>query len=146
MSDIKVTALSEETAPISEDVIMLVDDPTGTAVSKKIKLENLRKGLPMSISDQNSNYTFVISDSNTLIRARGSNNRTYTIPKNTSVDFPIGTRIILAREGSGTPTVAGATGVTLVSANSNVTISPQYGVGTLIKILANVWVLFGDIA
>lgn len=40
-ADVKVTALTENTAPLSTDLTYLVDDPGGTPVSNKITLTNL---------------------------------------------------------------------------------------------------------
>jgi len=41
----KVTALTELTAPLSSDLLYVVDDPAGTALSKKITFSNAAKGM-----------------------------------------------------------------------------------------------------
>lgn len=41
MADRKVTQLTELTAPANNDIFLVVDDPTGSPVSKKITLENI---------------------------------------------------------------------------------------------------------
>ncbi len=41
MADQKVTALAEETAALTSDILYLVDDPGGTPISKKITIANL---------------------------------------------------------------------------------------------------------
>lgn len=51
MANQKVTALTEETAPTSTDIMYLVDDPGGTPTSKKVQVTNLYKGLPTTGSD-----------------------------------------------------------------------------------------------
>jgi hypothetical protein len=43
MADQKITALSELTAPTRDDLLAIVDDPSGTPVTKKVTLENVRK-------------------------------------------------------------------------------------------------------
>lgn len=43
MADTKITALTENTDPISTDILPMVDDPSGTPVTKKITIENLSK-------------------------------------------------------------------------------------------------------
>lgn len=147
MADIKVTALSEESTPISTDIVMMVDDPGGTPVSKKVEIGNLIKGRADEIVGvTGASKVLALSDANTFQRLNRASAQTIQIPKNTTVDFPIGTRITLGRQGAGVPTIQGATGVSLYSVNSNVTISPQYGCATLIKIANNVWFLFGDLA
>lgn len=147
MADIKVTGLTEETAPISTDLVMLVDDPTGTAVSKKLELSNLSKGLTLPVHQVTAaTYTFVITDANNFIRFKKNSGQTITIPPNSSVAFPIGTVITAFQEGNATTTIAAGTGVTLVSLGSNVDTSGKYGVIKLIKIIADGWVLWGDLA
>ena len=145
MADVKISALSEQSTPVSDDVLVMVE--TATTTSKKVEVGNLIKGRADEIVGVTaSSKVFALSDANTFQRINSASAQTLQIPKNTTVNFPIGTRITLARQGAGVPTIQGATGVTLVSANSNVTISPQYGCATIIKISANVWFLFGDIA
>lgn len=41
MADQKVTALAEETAALTSDILYIVDDPGGTPISKKITIANL---------------------------------------------------------------------------------------------------------
>lgn len=43
MADTKVTALTELTATANGDLIPIIDDPSGTPVSKRIKVENLMR-------------------------------------------------------------------------------------------------------
>ena len=46
MADKKVTALTSLTAPTSADLLMIIDDPSGTPVSKQVTLKNLAGGMP----------------------------------------------------------------------------------------------------
>jgi hypothetical protein len=41
MADRKVSQLTGHTAPVAEDLLLIVDDPNGTPVSKKITLKTL---------------------------------------------------------------------------------------------------------
>jgi len=43
MADAKITALTENTSPIGTDLVVIVDDPSGSALTQKITLTNLRK-------------------------------------------------------------------------------------------------------
>lgn len=45
MADQKITELTEDTAPTSDDLVVVVNDPAGTPGSKKVTLANLIKGL-----------------------------------------------------------------------------------------------------
>ena len=68
---------------------------------------------------------------------------TITIPTNASVSFPVGTEIELCRQGAGTVTVVAASGVTLLSVDSQVAIAAQYGVVALKQIAVDTWLLAG---
>jgi len=43
MADTKITALTEETAPVSADLVAIVDDPAGTPATEKCTRENFTK-------------------------------------------------------------------------------------------------------
>lgn len=45
MADKKITQLTEDTAPTSDDLVVTVNDPAGTPVSRKVTLNNLGKGV-----------------------------------------------------------------------------------------------------
>ena len=145
MADVKISALAEQSTPVSDDVLVMVE--TATTTSKKVEVGNIIKGRADTIVGVTaSTKALALSDANTFQRLNSVSSQTIQIPKSTTIDFPIGTRITLGRQGSGVPTITGATGVTLLSAGSNVTISPQNGVATVIKVASNVWFLFGDLA
>ena len=51
MADKKLTQLTALTAPANTDILLIVDDPAGTPVSKKITLENLLgAATPLTVS------------------------------------------------------------------------------------------------
>lgn len=140
MSDIKVTALSEEATPISTDIVMLIDDPGGSPVSKKTTIANLTKGMAIAVqSETGTTYTFDIADSNNFIRFNNASAQALTIPTNSGVEFPIGTRIWCYREGAGAVSFSGATGVTLNAPNSVTSLGTQYQLGELYKYDTDSW-------
>lgn len=51
MADSKLTALSENTAPSSTDIIYEVQDPAGTPASKKVQFANLHKAMTVFTGD-----------------------------------------------------------------------------------------------
>ena len=69
---------------------------------------------------------------------------TLTIPTNTAVAFPVGTRIDLVQYGAGQVTVGGS-GVTIRSSGSKLKLAGQYSGATLWKKATNEWLLIGDI-
>lgn len=43
MADAKITALTANTTPVSTDLTVMVDDPSGTPLTQKITFDNLHK-------------------------------------------------------------------------------------------------------
>ncbi len=66
MADQKVTELTNLTAAASEDVFYVVDDPTGTPVSKKITAKNLFGSVPA-----NTTFTHFTTFNNKVTAANG---------------------------------------------------------------------------
>jgi hypothetical protein len=91
-------------------------------------------------------YTLVLTDAGKLISSSSSSAVTITVPPNTDVAFPIGTRIDLLRIGTGTCTIAEGSGVTISSKASNKKLSSTGSGATLIKFATNTWWLVGDLS
>tara|TARA_R110000803_G_scaffold95536_1_gene163599 strand:+ start:1230 stop:1814 length:585 start_codon:yes stop_codon:yes gene_type:complete len=90
-------------------------------------------------------YTTVLADQSKLVTLNNGSAITLTIPANSSVAYPIGTKIDLAQLGAGQVTVAGAGGVT-VNATPTLKLRAQYSAATCIKIATDTWLLVGDLA
>lgn len=84
-----------------------------------------------------ANATLAIGDTGRVVRFNSSAARTCTVPANATVAFPIGTIVGIYNSGSGTVTVAGASGVTVRNAGP---ISQFFEV-SLRKRATNEWVL-----
>jgi hypothetical protein len=69
---------------------------------------------------------------------------TLTIPTNASVNFPIGTSVLILQTGSGQVTIAGDSGVT-VNATPGLKLRTQWSSATLTQRSTNVWVAMGDL-
>lgn len=100
----------------------------------------------ITIQDKSAAYTGVLGDANTCLRhpASDANNRTFTIPANSSVAYPIGTTLTFINEVN-TLTIAittdtlvlvgdGSTGSRQISAN---------GMATATKVAATRWYISG---
>jgi hypothetical protein len=66
MADQKVSELPSHTLPASEDQFYIVDDPTGTPVSKKISAKTLFGSVPA-----NTNFTHFATFNNKVTAANG---------------------------------------------------------------------------
>jgi len=92
----------------------------------------------LQINTQTTNYTLVLSDDGKLINMNASSAVTLTVPANSSVSFPIGTRIYVRKGGAGDVTISGATGVTINAPFGN-TITTQYQTVALMKVGTDTW-------
>ncbi len=90
-------------------------------------------------------YTLVLSDAGKAVEVNSASNFTVTIPPNSSVAFPIGTRIVVSRIGAGTVTLAAGAGVTLRSPAGAVGLTAQYSTAELRKRAADEWVASGSL-
>jgi hypothetical protein len=104
----------------------------------------LNETLPIN-SQTGTTYTIAASDAGDVVTLTNASPITVTVPTNASVGFSIGTQITLAQMGAGQVTVAGAAGVSVYSADSNLKLRTQYSAGTLIKTATNTWLLIGDL-
>ena len=83
-----------------------------------------------------ANHTLELADRNKVVAFNGTNAQTVTIPADTTVNFPIGSVVYIARVNTGSLTLAAAGGVT-------VTRSGTFGVGEEIYVRkrdANSWI------
>lgn len=124
--------------------VYLDETPTLTDNSLKVATTEFVQKSALGVSTKTTNYTLVLTDAGKLIDFNSASNLTLTIPANSSVAFPIGTQIVIARYGTGTVTVAITTD-TLRSASSYTKIATQYGAATLVKRTSTEWYLFGDL-
>ncbi len=85
-----------------------------------------------------TSYTLAMSDAGGVVTCANGSTVTVTVPPNTDVAFPVGTRIQVAQLGAGATSVAAGSGVTVTGAGN---MGGQYGAKTLIKTATNTWIL-----
>lgn len=95
-------------------------------------------------------YTLVAADQSAIVTMNNVSANTLTIPPNSSVAFPVGTKVEIWALGAGTTTIAGGTGVTLQGNGGSASagscdIQTRYGGATLTKIATDTWMVGGDI-
>ncbi len=91
-------------------------------------------------SFKTANYTFVLADEMNHILSDGATNVTFTVPTNATAAFAIGSRVQVTRWGTGTLTLAPATGVT-IQGTSGVRVLNQYESLTLVKTHTDTWLI-----
>ena len=128
--DLALTAAGTERMRVTSDGL----EVTGNVVSQ------------VSINAQTgTTYTTVLADQSKLVTLTNASAITVTIPANSSVAYPVGTKIDFAQLGAGQVTFAGAGGVT-VNATPTLKLRAQYSAATCIKIATDTWLLVGDLA
>ena len=98
----------------------------------------------VSIDAKISSYTLQLSDSGKLIEMNVATANNLTVPLNSSVAFPIGTKIDILQTGAGQTTILPEYGVT-INAVSGLKLSEQWAAATLVKRDTNTWVLIGNL-
>ena len=90
-------------------------------------------------------YTTVLADAGKTVERSNAAANTITIPPNSSVNYPIGTVILIRQMGAGTTTVAPGSGVTIRSRGSLLALAGQYAEAVISKRATDEWVLSGDL-
>ena len=99
----------------------------------------------ITTNTQVSSYSLVLNDNGKLILMNVATANNLTIPLNSSVNFPVGTKIDVSSVGAGQTTIVAAGGVTINSAGGALKLRLQYSGATMVQTATNVWLLFGDI-
>jgi len=97
-------------------------------------------------SAQTASYTLVIGDAGKLVTMSNASANNLTVPPNSSVAFPTGTRIDVIQKGAGQTTIVAGSGVTLNSKGSALKLTGQYSGCSLIKYATNSWFVVGDLS
>jgi hypothetical protein len=90
-------------------------------------------------------YTLALSDKGCLVTLSNASAITLTIPPNSSVAFPVKSKIDSAAYGAGQVTIAPGAGVTLRAAGGALKSRVQYTAWTMVKIATDEWLVFGDL-
>lgn len=98
-----------------------------------------------SIVSVTGNRTLQLSDAGKMLIVDSSSAVTLTVPAGGSVAFPAGTEIEILRKGSGTVTLAAATGVSILSVGNSKKLGDQYSTAGLKLIGSDLWILAGGL-
>jgi len=101
--------------------------------------------LTQAINTQTVSYTLVLSDRNNIVEMNVASANNLTVPPNSLVAFPIGSRVDIAQYGAGQTTVVAGSGVT-IRATPGLKLAAQYAGATLYKRATDEWVLLGNLS
>jgi hypothetical protein len=96
-------------------------------------------------SAQTASYTLVLGDAGKMVTMTNASANNLTVPPNSSVAFPVNSRIDLIQYGAGQTTVVAGAGVTIFSSGSKLKLTGQYSGASLWKKATDTWVLIGDL-
>jgi len=102
-------------------------------------------GLPQQINAQTDTYTLVAADAGRLITINSGSSKSLIIPPASSVAFPTGTHIDVARLGDGALTVTGGAGVT-VHATPGQKLRARYSGASMVLYAGDTWLVVGDLS
>jgi len=150
-SDITIAGSPSAGDLIVAEVTRVVGDANDT-MTEDAKLIGVTIHYTASVSSQvainaqtGTTYTTVLTDASKLVTLNNASAITLTIPPNSSVAYPVGTKIDLLQIGAGQVTVAGGSGVT-VNSTPTLKLRTQYSGATCIQYAADTWILAGDLA
>lgn len=101
---------------------------------------------PLNISTNaqtGTSYTLAASDSGKIIEMNNANPNLVIVPLNSSVPFPVGTKIDIVQTGAGATSASFVSGVTLNSDSSKRTVNAQWAAASLVKRGTDTWLLLG---
>jgi hypothetical protein len=99
----------------------------------------------ITTNTQTASYSLVLTDNGKLMLMNVATANNLTIPLNSSINFPVGTKIDVSSIGAGQTTIVATGGVTINSAGGALKLRVQYSGATLVQTATDVWYLFGDI-
>ena len=137
-----VDVVDDTTPQLGGDLDLNSNDITGTG---NIDITGNIIGQSAINAQTGTSYTPVIGDASKLITMSNASAITLTIPPNSSVAYPVGTKLDIAQIGAGQVTVAQGSGVT-VNSTPTLKLRAQYSGATCIKTATDTWLLVGDLA
>lgn len=91
-----------------------------------------------------TSYTLVLADAFKMVAMNNAAANTLTVPPNSAVAFPVGTRIDLSQDGAGQTTIAAGSGVTIRTPET-LKLRKQWAKATLIKRTPDTWDVEGNL-
>lgn len=104
-------------------------------------------GTAISVDTEAGAYTPDLADANNykIIDSSGGACN-FTVPPESAVAYPVGTRIYVEQDHANTVTIVAGVGVTVESRGGVFAIAGEHGVAVLFKKGADLWTLTGDLA
>ncbi len=104
-------------------------------------------GVSLAVGTKDADFTLAITDAGNYIRVSKATDVNVTVPKSTTVDFPVGTTVVFEQVGAGKAVLTPAVDVTInVLSTKGLNTAGTSAVATLVKVDVDTWVAYGDLA
>jgi len=113
-------------------------------IDGKTNVTNLEAPMPLN-NQTGTTYGPVLDDADKMITLNNASAVTVTIPANSSVAFPIGTKLNFMQLGAGQVTIAITTDTLNIPSALTANLTEQYATATALKVTSTSWVLFGNL-
>jgi hypothetical protein len=134
---------------IANDTIVDADINSAAAIAQS-KIANLTTDLAaklaslVTIDTETASYTLILANRDQMVEMNVGSGNTLTVPANSSVAFPVGTKVHVVQTGTGQTTLTPAGGVT-INGTPGLKLRSQWSAVTLIKRSTDTWIAFGDL-
>jgi hypothetical protein len=91
------------------------------------------------VDAKTANYTFALSDAGKMLTMSNTSARTFTIPLDLLVNFPVGTIIYVTNINTGAVTIEGSIGVTVNALGGLRVLNGAHSAGMCVKVAAGSW-------
>lgn len=89
-----------------------------------------------------TSYTLVLADAGKRVSMSNAAANTLTVPLNSTVAFPVNTRVFVSQDGAGATSIAATGGVT-INTFEGLNVGGQYKMVSLIKTATDTWLAIG---
>jgi hypothetical protein len=143
ITEAKIATASVTTSKLGS-ALVLVTPNIGVATGASLNCTNAVIDHPTT-NERLTAYTLALTDDGIIVEANSTSAIVLTVPLNSTVAFPTGTKITIIRTNTGAVSVAGASGVT-INSTPGLNLRAQWSAATLLKRGTNSWLLMGDLS
>lgn len=143
ITEAKIASASVTTSKLGSSLALTTPN-IGAATGASLNCTNAVIDHPAT-NVRTTNYTLVLGDDGIIIETNSTSAVIISVPLESTVAFPIGSKITVIRANTGAASVAGVSGVT-VNATPGLNLRAQWSAATLLKRAANTWLLMGDLS
>ena len=116
--------------------------PNGTG---KVVATSLEHPLDFETQTGTTFTAFTLDHAEQMVTMNNASANSVTIPANSSIAFPVGTKLHFCQLGAGTTTINITTDTLSVNSNFTTVLNGQSAVATALKLTSTSWVLFGNL-